>query len=143
MARGAVILIENDRVALIERVRQGRTYYLFPGGTREPGETAEQAAVREAKEELGLDVRLGRLVAIVEFDGNRQDYFLAETIGGIFGTGDGAEYDSLPTSEVGSYCPVWIDCGDLANYDVRPRVLAEAVRSGSVLALRQPLQIQE
>ncbi len=29
--RSAVIIVEHDKVALIERVRDRRTYYVFPG----------------------------------------------------------------------------------------------------------------
>jgi 8-oxo-dGTP pyrophosphatase MutT (NUDIX family) len=36
--------------------------YAFPGGRIEPGETAEQAALREAAEEVNLDARLVRLL---------------------------------------------------------------------------------
>lgn len=32
----------------------------FPGGKIEPGETEDQALVREAREELGVEVRVGR-----------------------------------------------------------------------------------
>lgn len=55
--RSAVVLVERDRVALIRRTRQGHTYYMFPGGGVELGETDEEAAVREAREELGVDVQ--------------------------------------------------------------------------------------
>jgi 8-oxo-dGTP diphosphatase len=34
----------------------------FPGGKVEPGESPEQAAVREAREELGVEVELGALI---------------------------------------------------------------------------------
>jgi 8-oxo-dGTP diphosphatase len=67
--RGAVILIQGGKVALIRRERAGRIYYLFPGGGAEGDETPEQAAVREAREELGLTVALTRLVAEVRFNG--------------------------------------------------------------------------
>ena len=43
--RAAVVVIDGDSVLLIERIRDGRRYYLFPGGTVEPGETAERAAI--------------------------------------------------------------------------------------------------
>lgn len=36
----------------------------FPGGALELGETPEIAAVREVKEETGLDVRVGKLIGV-------------------------------------------------------------------------------
>jgi len=141
--RGAVVLIENIAVALIERIRAGRTYYLFPGGTVEPGETIEQATLREIREELGLDICLGPLLAVVTFDSNQQHYFAAETIGGVFGTGYGIEYASPPESDDGSYRPVWIPVREMGDYDIRPAALAEAVRTGDVFTSKQVLYIQE
>ena len=46
--RGAVILVENDKVALIRRTWDGIVYYVFPGGGIEDGETPEEATKREA-----------------------------------------------------------------------------------------------
>ena len=59
--RAAIILLQDDQIALIERHRAGQHYFTFPGGHVEPGETPEQAAVRETKEELGMDVTIQRL----------------------------------------------------------------------------------
>ena len=74
MARSAVLLVQDGMIACIERRRDKRQYYVFPGGTIEAGETAEQAAIREAKEELGVDLALGRLAAIVMFGERQQSY---------------------------------------------------------------------
>ena len=40
----------------------------FPGGKVEPGETPEQAVVREIREELGAAIAVGRLVCTAEHD---------------------------------------------------------------------------
>ena len=56
--RAAILLIEHDQILLIRRVRNGREYYVTPGGGIKKKETPEAAAVREAREETSLTVRL-------------------------------------------------------------------------------------
>ncbi|MCC3355642.1 NUDIX domain-containing protein [Bacillus timonensis] len=46
--RGSDVIIENGKVGLIQRIRHGSAYYVFPGGGVENGETPEDAAKREA-----------------------------------------------------------------------------------------------
>ncbi len=135
MARAAIVLIENDQVALIRRERAGAApFYLFPGGSVEAGETAEEAAVREAYEELGIGVRLEGLLAVVEFNGDTQRYFRAARVAGTFGTGQGAELAAPAASATGSYTPVWLLLDDLPRRDVRPRALAELVATRRIPA---------
>lgn len=123
-ARAAAILIQNDKIALIERYRSGRHYFVFPGGKIEPGESPAAAAKRELKEELGLEVSIGQMVAEVWYLGTPQYYFLAEVIGGQFGHGTGAEMNSLPDSEKGSHLPVWMQVDELSSQPVLPTVVA-------------------
>lgn len=52
-----VILLPGDRVVLVER-RFEPLGWAIPGGFVDPGEAVEDAAVREAREETGLEVRL-------------------------------------------------------------------------------------
>jgi 8-oxo-dGTP diphosphatase len=129
--RAAVVIVENGRVALIERVRDGRTYFVFPGGGVEAGESPQQAAVREAHEELGVSVELGDLIFVTHRDGRERRYYLASIAGGTFGTGRGTEMMTSGTTAKGTYRPVWVDLTILTELDVRPRALSEALASST------------
>ena len=129
--RAAVILIQNDKIALIDRHRQGSHYIVFPGGKVEAGETPAEAARRETREELGLEVNIGRMVAEVWYLGNPQYYFLAEASGGRFGQGTGEEMNSSLGSKKGTYRPTWMRLGELARQPVLPKLVAELVMNAS------------
>lgn len=117
--RAGIVLVEGSKVALIERHRAGLDYFVFPGGGVDEGETPEQAAVREAKEELGLDVTVKKKVAEIHFDLSVQIYFLVEKVGGEFGSGTGEEFtDADPDNpEEGIYIPIWMPLEELRRHD--------------------------
>lgn len=59
------VIIYNNGIVLIKRKNEPfKDHYALPGGFVEYGETVEEALVREAKEETGLDVRPVKLVGV-------------------------------------------------------------------------------
>jgi 8-oxo-dGTP diphosphatase len=63
---GAVVQDAAGRLLLIQRGHDPhRGRWTLPGGWVEPGETPEQAVVREIKEETGLDVHVGAVAGRV------------------------------------------------------------------------------
>jgi 8-oxo-dGTP diphosphatase len=124
--RAGIILIEENRLALIERHRTGRHYFAFPGGGIDEGESPQQTAVREAEEELGIRVEVIQKVVEVIFNGKTQHYFLVKKINGEFGTGTGEEYKNYEPVH-GTFHPLWLPLGDVLNNNVLPHELAELV----------------
>jgi 8-oxo-dGTP diphosphatase len=86
--RVSVIIIEDERILLVRHEKSGRSYWVLPGGGVDFGETLEEAAVRELKEETNLDITLDRLVFaddILPKDLHRHVvdvYFTAKVVGG-------------------------------------------------------------
>jgi ADP-ribose pyrophosphatase YjhB (NUDIX family)/ribosomal protein S27AE len=60
----------QERVVLVRRaIEPGYGRWVFPGGYVDRGEPLEIAAIREAREESGLDVRLDGLVNLYSYAG--------------------------------------------------------------------------
>jgi 8-oxo-dGTP diphosphatase len=64
----STILLDETRqkIVMVRSQKDGKFNWTTPGGAVEPGETLEQAAIRETKEECGYDVRIGGLHSVRE-----------------------------------------------------------------------------
>jgi 8-oxo-dGTP diphosphatase len=58
--RVCAAVIRDGAILMVRHVHDGRDYWTLPGGLAEPGETLEQAALRELQEEANLTGRVVR-----------------------------------------------------------------------------------
>lgn len=111
------IIISDNNIVLMYREKGGKTYYTFPGGGKESGETDEQCVIRETLEEFGLLVKPLREVFCYEDSKSVQHFFLCERVSGEFGSGKGEEYQ--PGSD-GVYIPKLVSLNDLNDLPLMP-----------------------
>ena len=98
IAVGTIITTPSDRLVLCRRaIEPGYGKWVFPGGYVDRGETLIAAAMREAREECGLDVRLDGLVNIYSYAGRTPVIvvYAATALGGTMCNDD----ESLETAE--------------------------------------------
>jgi 8-oxo-dGTP diphosphatase len=70
VATGAVFSLDGGILLIQRAIQPSYGKWVFPGGYVDRGESLEAAALREVKEECGLDVRLTRLLGAYSSPGN-------------------------------------------------------------------------
>jgi 8-oxo-dGTP pyrophosphatase MutT (NUDIX family) len=120
--RAQVVLVEDGRVLMVRLQRPGRSFWVLPGGAIESDETPQDAAVREVREETGLEVAIDRVLFVeeprtvggVEIRSPRHT-FLARRVGGELCP----QYDEV--AEV-AWLPPASDAFDATTEDTMRRV---------------------
>ena len=109
VAVGTIIRDERNHVLLVRRaIEPGYGRWVFPGGYVDRGEEVRVAAVREAREEAGLDVRIEHLINVYSYPGRAPVIivYAATIVGGCLACDDeGLEArffapDEIPWSEL-------------------------------------------
>lgn len=62
--RSQAFVCRNGKILLVEHIMKGRDFFNLPGGGIEEGETPEQAALRELKEETNVTGKILRPLTI-------------------------------------------------------------------------------
>ena len=95
----SVSIIKNDKLLMIEENKPGEEgRWNFPSGRVEQGEPILEAAVREVKEETGLDVMLTCTTGVYNFTSSSEDqvimfHFMGEVTGGSLQLEEGSITD--------------------------------------------------
>jgi predicted acetyltransferase/ADP-ribose pyrophosphatase YjhB (NUDIX family) len=122
--RGVAVVVRGNKLLVIARRLDGREYAVLPGGRVEPGETPEEAAVRELAEECSLHGTVSRHLFDGDQGGRLASYVLVDAPEGepILG-GEEAEAQS----EDNHFQPLWATAGELPLLGLLPEGIGELV----------------
>ena len=109
------IVIKDNQLLLMERWRDNLHYFSIPGGGIEPGETAEQAAIRELQEEMSVAIKPLRVLYNVHTPDKEHTIFLAD-----YQSGEAMLHPNSPEARTqlmsdNKFKPRWIATKDVAE----------------------------
>ena len=110
--RAVGIVIKDNQILVMHRKKEGKEYWVFPGGGVEEGESSRNATVREVKEETNLQITVTRLLYQHHLTNTlgvklRQDFYLCELIGGKLGLRDDSIEKKMMAESNQLYEPLW------------------------------------
>ncbi|CAM3149641.1 8-oxo-dGTP pyrophosphatase MutT, NUDIX family [Lactobacillus bombicola] len=110
-------------VLLIHRINK-RDYWVVPGGQAHKGETARETALRELKEELGIELAARDLTLLYQLDqDNEQQIFFKATSKLIRAPLIQGE-ERTRSSSTNIYHPEWVKLKDIAKINLMPPQIA-------------------
>jgi len=112
--RAVGVIIKENKILLMRRMKNGQEYYVFPGGGVKEGESTETAIIREIREELSLDAKIDKLLFEIENQGRQEYYYLIKEFSGQPQLG-GEEKQRMSADN--QYYPVWIEFDKLKSLD--------------------------
>jgi 8-oxo-dGTP diphosphatase len=116
IAVGTIIVTGSNRLVLVRRaIDPGYGKWVFPGGYVDRGEPLTAAALREAREECGLDIRLDGLVNIYSYAG-RAPVIVVYAATAISGQLSGDD-ECLETAEFESAAIPWSELAFQSTHD--------------------------
>ena len=122
-----LIIEENDNIIFIKRTKKvsgsPKVFYVLPGGMLDEGEDYETAGIREAKEELDVDIKIDSLL-MEEYNEDLdklERFYFADIISGKIKLGNGEEFKNMDiNSKYGLYEIVRISKKEISAYDILP-----------------------
>ncbi|MCC6013412.1 MAG: NUDIX hydrolase [Candidatus Verstraetearchaeota archaeon] len=117
-----VLIIENGKILLVKRGNEpNKGLWSIPGGLIKLGEFPEEAAIRELKEETGLNAIIEKLLGVFNIiikdnDGRiKYHYIIIDYIGKLIG-GELKPGDDVLDAK-------WFDISELKNIQISPTVI--------------------
>lgn len=122
---GAVVFNDQGEILLIKRGKAPNYgHWMVPGGTLEWGETLEECAVREVREETGVEIEIETFVEIIEAI-NRESagfhYVIMDFAARALSGTPAASSDALEA--------VWVSLDSLHRYDLSEELLAVILKA--------------
>lgn len=129
--RAGVIIYNptTQSLLLIQRIKDGRHYYVIPGGGQENTEIPIQTAQREIAEELGWPISQQDLTFAFKIDNQEREeyYFLHLTSQTELPQIQGEEKERSHTDN--RYLPIWVDLHQLSQLNLQPQILISKIIS--------------
>ncbi len=118
--RAVCIMLNDNKVLLMHRLKDGDEYFTFPGGGVEEGESIEEAVVREVMEETSMPTNIERLLYAHHYESSDQYYYLCSYISGEPVLGNAIEKERMEKASSDIYGPEWVDTKLIPNLLLYP-----------------------